>query len=164
MAKAEALIVEDGERIRCEMSELEKLKAQNVELSDRIAKLEEAAKPPKPVEWVHQPPDYTAGMTAQRMFSRETLERLAAADDPRGRAADLRKPNPITASQSPITSTPSALPQRRNTGGWREEAPLGPQPGIEHVDRLVDAQDRIDRVELAQKLAKAELAKRSSSQ
>ena len=30
------------------MSELEKLKAQNAELNDRIAKLEEAAEPPKP--------------------------------------------------------------------------------------------------------------------
>jgi hypothetical protein len=35
-----------------------------------------------------------------------------------------------------------------NTGGWRPETPFGPQPGINHVDRLVDAQDAKDRAEL----------------
>jgi hypothetical protein len=38
--------------------------------------------------------------------------------------------------------------------GWRDAAPLGPPPGINYVDRLIDAQDAKDRVELAQKLAK----------
>jgi hypothetical protein len=38
-----------------------------------------------------------------------------------------------------------------NTSGWREAKPLGPQPGIDHVDRLVDAQDRRDRLELIQR-------------
>ena len=44
--------------------ELDALEAQNKELSDRIAKLEEAAKPPKPfrAEYRSQPIDYTAGM------------------------------------------------------------------------------------------------------
>jgi hypothetical protein len=37
--------------------------------------------------------------------------------------------------------------------GWRDASPLGPQPGINHVDRLIDEQDRRDRVELAQRLA-----------
>jgi hypothetical protein len=49
------------------MSELEKLKTQNAELADRIAKLEEAAKPPKPFksEW-RGPIDYTQGMSMGR--------------------------------------------------------------------------------------------------
>ena len=38
------------------------------------------------------------------------------------------------------------------TGGARE-VPLGPQPGINHIDRLIDAQDAKDRVEPAQRLA-----------
>jgi hypothetical protein len=31
--------------------------------------------------------------------------------------------------------------------GWREPAPLGPQPGINYVDAQLDAQDRKDRAE-----------------
>jgi hypothetical protein len=38
--------------------------------------------------------------------------------------------------------------------GWRTAAPLGPPPGINYVDRLVDEQDRRDREELAQRLGK----------
>jgi hypothetical protein len=38
-----------------------------------------------------------------------------------------------------------------NTTGWCKPTPLGPQPGINHVDRLVDAQDRRDRLELIQR-------------
>ena len=49
------------------MSELEKLKAQNAELNDRIAKLEKAAEPPKP--FVPRPMprrDLTEGMSMDR--------------------------------------------------------------------------------------------------
>jgi hypothetical protein len=67
----------------------------------------------------------------------------------RGIRADAFKPNPVTGSPNP----PSTSQVQRGTG-WREPAPLGPPPGIEHVDRLVDAQDRIDKAELALKLAK----------
>jgi cell division protein FtsB len=56
------------------MSELEKLKAQNAELADRIAKLEEAANPAKPVEYVHQRPDYTAGMSMGRSTIQAMLD------------------------------------------------------------------------------------------
>ena len=38
-----------------------------------------------------------------------------------------------------------------STTGWRNPTPLGPQPGINHVDRLVDAQDRRDRHEFIQR-------------
>jgi hypothetical protein len=140
------------------MSELEKLKAQNAELSDRIAKLEAAAKPPKPVEWVHQPPDYTAGMSMSRSAMQAMIDAVPESVM-RGIREDARKPNPLAASQSPITSTSSSQPtsQVQRGTGYRDAVPLGPPPGIEHCDRLVDAQDKIDRAELIErelKLAK----------
>ena len=49
------------------MTELEKLKAQNAELNDRIAKFEKAAKPPKPfVPWPMPRRDLTEGMRMER--------------------------------------------------------------------------------------------------
>jgi hypothetical protein len=36
--------------------------------------------------------------------------------------------------------------------GWAHETPLGPPPGVAQADRLMDAQDRRDRAELARKL------------
>jgi hypothetical protein len=38
--------------------------------------------------------------------------------------------------------------------GWRDAAELRPPPGINYVDRLVDEQDRRDRADLAERLAK----------
>ena len=37
-----------------------------------------------------------------------------------------------------------------NTTGWRDAKPLGPAPHIQHVDRLMDAQDRRDKAQLIQ--------------
>ena len=140
------------------MSEIEKLKAQNAELSDRIAKLEEAAKPAKPVEWTWQKPDYTANA---RMPDSVLREMLAAVPESvmRELRSDARKPNPITqASSSPLTTSSSTQPQPTQRGtGWRDEIPLGPPPGIEHCDRMLDAQEAKDRAELIErelKLAK----------
>jgi len=50
-----------------------------------------------------------------------------------------------------------------NTTGWRDARPLGPQPGINHVDRQLDEQDRRDRAELVQRaeaMGRAELAQK----
>lgn len=41
---------------------------------------------------------------------------------------------------------------RPNTNGWIEPRPLAPQPGAALIDRIVDAQDKIDRAELERKL------------
>lgn len=133
------------------MSEIQKLKAQNAELSDRIAKLEEAAKPPKPfVPEPHQPIDHTAGFTAARMFDRETLQRMAAADDPSGRMADLR----AYQQQRSVAASPAPEPQRPRGTGWVEPGPLEPPPGIALADRIVDAQDKLDLIDRANEFAK----------
>jgi hypothetical protein len=40
------------------------------------------------------------------------------------------------------------------SSGWSEARPLGPQPGIHHVDRLLNEADRRDREELVQRLGR----------
>jgi hypothetical protein len=136
------------------MSELEKLKAQNAELADRIAKLEAAAKPAEPFksDW-RGPIDYTQGMSMPRSAMQAMADALPSSFYADLRA-DARKANPITGGPNP-----QPQPQVRRGTGWRDEVPLGPQPGIEHVDRLVDAQDAKDRAELALKLAKVRTGK-----
>ena len=129
------------------------------ELKKRVAELEKAAKPAEPFVPMPMPRrDPTEGMSMDRETMREMVR--ATAGVMADLRADARRPNPVTeASSSTVKSTPSALPQPRNTGGWRDEVPLGPQPGIEQVDRLVDAQDKIDQAELALKFAKARMGK-----
>jgi hypothetical protein len=140
------------------MSELEKLKAQNTELSDRIAKLEAAAKPPEPFVPMPMPRrDPTEGMSMDRETMREMVR--ATSGVMADLRADARTPNPVTeASSSTVRGTPAALsqPQQRGTG-WRDEIPLSSPPGVAIADKLMDAQDRIDRAELAMRLAKASM-------
>ena len=131
------------------MSELEDLKK-------RVAELEKAAKPPEPFksDW-RGPIDRTEGMSMPKSAMLEMI-RAVPESVMQGIRDDARKPNPITeASSSTVRSTPSvqSQPQQRGTG-WRDEIPLSSPPGVEIADRLVDAQDRIDRAELAMKLAK----------
>jgi hypothetical protein len=139
------------------MSELEKLKAElEIEKAKLKALQDQINPPPHPPS--RGPIDYTAGMSMPRnaMEAMVDASRSYISD----LRADARKPNPMRASSSPVASTPSAQPQPQRRGtGWRDEVPLGPQPGIEHVDRLVDAQDAKDRAELALKLAKVRMGK-----
>jgi hypothetical protein len=72
----------------------------------------------------------------------------------RGIVADSFKPNPVTGGAPPQPT--SQVPRG---SGWVSERPLEPPQGIAHCDRSVDAQDRIDRAELALRLAKAGLSK-----
>jgi hypothetical protein len=46
--------------------------------------------------------------------------------------------------------------------GWVEPVPLRPPPGVAQADRLMDAQDRRDQIELAQKIAAHEAAMRAA--
>jgi hypothetical protein len=55
-------------------------------------------------------------------------------------------------------SSNAGLPGTVNTHGWRDATPLGPQPHIQHVDRLMDAQDRKDRADLIQQEARRRAA------
>jgi hypothetical protein len=161
------------------MSEMEKLKAQNAALADRIAKLEEAAKPAKPAEegppYVHQPPDYTAGMTMGRSAMQAMSDALPSSfySDLR---ADARRSNPtepssptaktnaqrIADSLKGTSSAAQSEPPRQRGTGFVEPRPLEPPPGVALADRLMDVQDAKDRAELIErelKLAKARMGK-----
>lgn len=72
----------------------------------------------------------------------------------RGIVADSFKPNPVTGG---APSQPTTQVQRGS--GWVSERKLEPPPGIEHMDRMMDAQARVDKAELALKLAKVRLGK-----
>jgi hypothetical protein len=128
------------------MSELEDLKKE-------VAKLKDQLNPPPRQPSTLPRYDPTEGMS---MPANAIAAMVAAVPSSvmRGLVNDAFKPNPVTGFPNP----PSTSQVQRGTG-WREPAPLGPPPGIEHVDRLVDAQDRIDKAELALKFAKMELGK-----
>jgi hypothetical protein len=137
----------------------EELKRQNKELSERIAKLEEAAKPPKPSEpWTWQKPDPTEGMSMPRSAMQAMIDAVPESLM-RELRSDARRPNPVTGGPAPPPT-----PQGPRGSGWREAAPIAPPPGIEQCDRLVAAQDRIDQIELARKLAAAEVALKAAKE
>ena len=133
---------------------LDELKAENAALRERIEKFEEAAKPAEPsAPWPRFQFDPTAGASMSPAAMREMMnavpDRLMSE-----LAADSRKPNPVTGFRQP--QSPS---QVRGTG-WRDEIKLEPPPGISILDKLMDAQDKIDRVDRELALAKAALAKK----
>jgi hypothetical protein len=141
------------------MSELEKLRAELEIEKAKLKALQDQINPP-PREPYQAPIDYTAGMS----MPRSALE--AMVDSSRSYMADLRadarRPNPVTAGSSPVstsTSSPQSQPQRKV--GWIEPRPLESPPGLKYVDAQIDAQDVKDKAELAMKLAKVELSKRS---
>jgi hypothetical protein len=56
----------------------------------------------------------------------------------------------IIPTSQQVSRTSSGAGLVGSTTGWREATPLGPQPHIQHVDRLMDEADRRDRLELIQ--------------
>jgi hypothetical protein len=59
----------------------------------------------------------------------------------RGLVEDACRSNPVTGGGSQAEK-----PKARGTG-WYDAKPLGPQPGINYIDALCDAQDVRDRAE-----------------
>jgi hypothetical protein len=109
-------------------------------LEARVAALEAKDKPPKPFkDEPYQRYDPTAGMS----MPRSALEAMIAAEPRgfmRGVVADNRAPT------SPGTIPRSEQPSNVRTGnvpgsgtGWAHETKLGPQPGIDLIDRGVNA-------------------------
>ena len=137
---------------------LEALRAELELQKKKLKDLEAKVNPPPREPYVHQPPDYTAGMSMPRSAMQAMIDAVPESLMAELRA-DARRPNPITqASSSPLSTTPSTQSQPTQRGtGWRDEIPLGPPPGISHCDRMLDAQDAKDRAELIErelKLAK----------
>jgi hypothetical protein len=125
------------------------------ELKARVAELERAAKPTPPSNYV-APSPYRhldqLGMPASVM-----AEMARAVPDREVRA--IFSDRPARAPSSPIANAmPKPAPMAVNTTGWRESQPLGPPAGVKYADRLMDAADKADRIELAQRLARQKLA------
>ena len=134
--------------------ELEEIKARNAELEDRIAKLEEAAKPPEPFV---PGPRFQFDPTANASMPASALKAMVnAVPDAlmRELRSDAMKPNPVTGYS---TAQPTNQVQRGS--GWAKPIPVEPPPGVAIADRLMDRQDEIDKAELAVKFMKAEMLK-----
>jgi hypothetical protein len=127
-------------------SELTELKKQVAELKDQINP------PPRPPS-TYQPYDPTANFSMPASALQEMLKAVPEALM-RSLREDARRPNPVNPS---TPSQPTTQVQRGS--GWVSERKLEPPPGIEHMDRMMDAQARVDKAELALKLAKVRMAK-----
>jgi hypothetical protein len=132
---------------------IDALRAETAELKAQLAKLGDAAKPPERVKSEpHAPIDYTRGAS----MPPSALRDLAAAI-PDSLARDLRgdamRGNPATQSRTMLTPDRGGEVQRGS--GWRAPNPISPPPGIDHCDRMVDQQDRVDRADLERRLARS---------
>jgi hypothetical protein len=123
------------------------------DLRARITQLENRINPPPRPPSTHQPMDYTANASMPASAMKAMIDAVPDAVM-KGIRADAQKPNPVTGYS---TAQPTNQVQRGS--GWAKPIPVEPPPGIGLCDRLVDAQDEIDKAELALKLAKAELGK-----
>jgi hypothetical protein len=131
-------------------AELDKLKKRQTELETKLGE----DKPPLPQfkPEPYQPRDYTAGATMDAETKRE-LAKAFPADLVRDLRSDAFKPNPVTgASQAQLT--PDRIGQDRGRAqveirgtGWQPERKIEPPPGVGIMDRMLDAQDAIDKAE-----------------
>jgi hypothetical protein len=121
--------------------EVAALKAEVEALKSALSGKED--KPPPKKEFVPQPYqqyDPTAGMS----MPRSAIEAMIAAE-PRGFMAGVVRDNraPTTAAMIPTSHQSTAgdvrAPQPSSTPGWVEPTPLGPPPGIDLIDRGVNA-------------------------
>jgi hypothetical protein len=141
----------DDDRIAALQRELDVLKRALPVSADERARMDRAAK-----EWqneMHQ-------MREQRMahaapFTREDIAAFDRACPPSVSRDIAARGGIKPPSADGTTGTVSAV--HRNSGlpgtqGWQTS--FGPQPGIQHVDRIVAAQDARDRAELIEREAK----------
>jgi hypothetical protein len=141
--------VNDAEKENDDMTiELDDLKQRNEELEVRIAMLENRLNP-KPLPPSNRGPvDYTEGFSMPRS-AMQAMTDAVPESVMRSVMNDALKPNPVTQGATPPPT------KQRATPNFAENRPLEAPPGIDHVDRLVSHQDRLDRAERAYALAKA---------
>jgi hypothetical protein len=118
------------------------------ELRARVAQLERAARPvpsPDPRSAPRFDPTERMSMPAS------TLREMAAAVPDRM----VREIATDRAATRPVSAVEDDAPRPSRKGiGWVDPRPISPPPGINHADRLMDQQDRIDREELMARSAK----------
>ena len=154
----------DDERIAALQRELDLLKRALPVTEDQRVAMDRRAK-----EWqneMHQMRE--ARMAHAAPFTRADYAAFEAAT-PRSVCQDIaarggvRPPSAdgTAGTISVVHRSPGVYP---NTNGWRSETPFGPQPGINHVDRLVDAQDARDRAELILQEARTAAVRKALSE
>jgi hypothetical protein len=138
------------------------------ETAERVAALEKelaeikAALPPKPsnpvsdAEWRDQMHQMRERQANSWMPPSAIRDMIAA--EPRGFMQGVVRDNrapigrPGMIPEQPSNVRPGNVPGSGT--GWVAPVPLSPPPGVAQADRLMDAQDRRDRLELEERLAK----------
>jgi hypothetical protein len=145
-------------------------------LKARVAELEAKAKPPEPIDWERVVAEHRDKMhqAAERRANnwwipdRDDLQKMKAAVTPAD-CADLARHGTIpTRSVDGVSGTISSvhpnpgMPGSHRGTGWVESKPLGPVPGLQHVDNIAAgfaARDRAEAIEQeARRLAAKKLA------
>jgi hypothetical protein len=118
-------------------------------LKARVAELERAAKPPPSPDPRNFPRyDPTEGMTMPASALREMVNCVPDSFVRDIAQRDARAPTGPSAQGAIPSSQPLSNIRTGGGGtGWAREIPLGPQPGINHIDRLLDHADAQDRHE-----------------
>jgi hypothetical protein len=143
-----------------EMADEAQTEARIAKLEAELAELKRANKPPAPLNFDAGPRGPT---TSELAISRLGMSREVLADHVRAvggvTVRQLVGDGGATATLKPLAGA-NARPSvaQENRSGWRNAAPLSNPPGIAQADRLMDAADAADRVELAQRLARQKLA------
>jgi hypothetical protein len=153
-AAAEVGDIEMGEKdVAAELAALRK----------RVEELEGRAKPPTPVDL--KGGGVRGPTTTELAISRLGMSREVLADHVKAVGGvvvrEIVGDGGAAATLKPLGGTnPSPRVADENRSGWRTAQPLSNPPGVAIADRLMDAADKADRVELAQRLARQKLAER----
>jgi hypothetical protein len=137
------------------------LRAEIEKLKSAVAGKED--KPPPKKEFVpehREPIDWTARMS----MPQSAIEAMVAAE-PKDFMANVVHDNraPTHPGMIPRSEQTVAGPKSGGDGtGWSAPTPLRPPDGVAQADRLMDAADKADRIELAQKIAVQEAAMRAA--
>lgn len=119
-------------------------------LKERIAKLEEAAKPKAPFKPDPMP---RRDLTERASMPPSALREMANAV-PDAMVRQIVNGNRAPADLAPLTTNVRPTIAQQNRAGWRNPAPLGPPAGVAQADRLMDVADARDRAELIEKEAR----------
>jgi hypothetical protein len=119
-------------------------------LQARVAELEAKAKPPEPIDWEKAIAEHNDRMHQMREGRMNAAMPPSALQDlingePRGFMAGVLRDN-RRGPTSPTGMIPNSgrsagdgVGGAANKSGWRDATPIGPPPGIELIDRAVNA-------------------------
>lgn len=143
--------------------EIADLKRQLAEVKDAMRAAQPKPKPSREeeeratAEWrdkMHQAAERRANSWTPPSVHQYFADGVTAAD-----CADLRQQSHRPTGRPgmiPNSPQPTAGPANVAGGGtgWQNPIPISPPPGVAQCDKLMDEQDRRDRIELARKLGK----------